>query len=197
MKKLLLGALLVVGATSFAVEEVLTESPANTWSGRTSLTLNAQGNILDATDKPVLVVEPDVLGTDTDALEFNFNNLMMNGKPQTVVAGFEARIEVNGKSLALADDAIAASLSGGDEINATTGNIKIDLKDIGDATASIGELVYSLNFDPVGPQGARVAFDGQVAATVTPATNQTGTFQNTAGKVDVSVENFSYTHPQP
>lgn len=194
MKKLLLGALLVVGATSFAVEEVLTEGTPGTWSGRTSLTLNAQGNIVDATNKPVLVVEPDVLGTDTDALEFNFNNLMKNGKSQTVVAGFEARIEVNGNPIELTQNAITASLSGGEEIDPATGNIKIALKDIGDATASIGNLVYSLNFDPVGSATSPVAFDGQVAATVTPAADQTGTFQNTAGKVDVSVTNFSYTH---
>lgn len=84
MKKLLLiGAMLVLGATSFS--EVLTKlEEDNTgkvmkYSGSGKMEVTSKGRIIDPTNRLVLVVEPAVsTGADHTALAFEFGKLTRN-----------------------------------------------------------------------------------------------------------------------
>ena len=77
MKKLLLiGAMLIVGATSFsAVTEELTESNGK-YSGNGLLPVNSTGKILDPTGRAMLVINPLAsAGPDGESILFNFGSV--------------------------------------------------------------------------------------------------------------------------
>lgn len=97
MKKLLLlGAMLIVGATSFsAVVTTLTPNggPDNvTYSGSGNLPIESEGNIFDPTGKVTLVLNPiSSAGTDGASLMFNFG-AVGRGKYETLIGSFEAKV---------------------------------------------------------------------------------------------------------
>lgn len=197
MKKLLLGALLVVGATSFSVEKPMTGTGAGgttPFAGSASLTLRAEGSIIDATGKPILVVEPKTVGSGNGSLDFTFNSLVMGGKAQNLEGEFEVRIEeTDGTILQFgADTVVDVQLA---EKGALAGDTTLDitLTDGLDTSKELGTLRYTLSS---GPEGGTLetatSYKGVVLASVTPSTSNTGRFINTDASVEVSVTNFSY-----
>lgn len=95
MKKLLLiGAMLIVGATSFsAVTEVLTPGGTGTqYSGTGRLPIESEGSILDPTGRVVLVLSAvDTAGTDGEALTFNFG-AVGRGRQEVLAGRFQAKV---------------------------------------------------------------------------------------------------------
>lgn len=97
MKKLLLiGAMLIVGATSFsAVVTPLVKSEEEgtaTYSGSGNLPIESEGNIFDPTGKVTLVLNPiSSAGTDGASLMFNFG-AVGRGKYETLIGSFEAKV---------------------------------------------------------------------------------------------------------
>lgn len=92
MKKLLLiGAMLIVGATSFSAVTVdLGNGASYTGTGR--LPIESEGNILDSTGRVVLVVNPtDNAGTDGESLMFNFG-AVGRGRAEILIGRFEAMV---------------------------------------------------------------------------------------------------------
>lgn len=78
MKKLLLiGAMLIIGTTSFsAVTEELTTSEPNKYSGNGLLPVNSTGKILDPTGRAILVINPlTSAGPDGESILFNFGSV--------------------------------------------------------------------------------------------------------------------------
>lgn len=187
MKKLLLlGAMLVLGATSFSLEV-----PVVTGSESATLNLKAQGTILANSGDPVLVVEPKEVGGDTGALLFNFNNLSVGGGAQTLNKDFIAQIEIDGVAQELTSGVtMTAKLSGGTAGTNATENISISLyENGGDTSASLGTLIYSSNFDKVTIGGKVMGYQGNVVATVTPTA--AGSFINTEGNLIVTLSGYS------
>lgn len=190
MKKLLLGALLVVGATSFgAVSDILDVSG----NGQAALELVASGEILDTTDKPTLVVTPLGAGSAGNVLEFDFGDLALNVE-ETVSGQFEAKIVEYSNSavnvLPTAADVITATLEGGTDI-VTGEKIKVTLKDVDNVNKELGTLNYSLSFIPgaVDNDNKIESYTGTVLATVEPTA--AGTFLSNAARVNVKVKGFS------
>lgn len=190
MKKLLLGALLVVGATSFGA--VLTEDAGGTtYSGSETLMLRASGNIVDVTTTPTLVVEPTGTATGGGAIDFIFGSMVMDGQPKYATGAFTAKvIKDDGQKdvlVPIETTEIDAKLAGG-TVDGSGKLTNIKLVDTGTGT-SIGDLVYTLAF---APNTDKTIYTGTITAEVTPTA--VGTFLNREGSVDVIVTNLNPTN---
>lgn len=96
MKKLLLiGAMLIVGATSFSARVIeLTETGSGTkkWSGEGNMPINSTGTILDATGKAMLVITPVTnAGPDGESMLFDFGSVT-RGKELKQIGKFTAEV---------------------------------------------------------------------------------------------------------
>jgi hypothetical protein len=101
MKKLLLiGAMLIVGATSFSasVYELTKTGGAGTpedptqWSGEGNMPINSTGTILDATGKAMLVITPVTnAGPDGESMLFDFGSVT-RGKELKQIGKFTAEV---------------------------------------------------------------------------------------------------------
>lgn len=97
MKKLLLlGALLVVGATSFGAKYQLVGTPntpqgSTTYAGSGSLQILTEGIIMDAPTDPMLEIITGAASGPGDELHFNFGSMFV-GETSTEMADFIARI---------------------------------------------------------------------------------------------------------
>lgn len=202
MKKLLLGALLVVGATSFGASTQLvegTEGNATKWNGSTSLTLTASGNIVDTTKQPTLVVEPVLGGASANSLDFNFGDIVM-GQDTEERASFTAKILVNGKAHKIGEGVMTAELRGGKAVTPTGGQQDENRRTItlmdsdGTVTDSLGTLTYAMTFEPVGAANVATEYRGDIIANV--KATKAGSFTNTDGSVHVTVTDFVYDKGQ-
>lgn len=106
MKKLLLlGAMLVLGATSFGYTIELGDTPAagktGTYTGNGNLELRSRGNIIDPTNKILLVVKPTIsAGADGTSLEFDFGR-MTKKQSKSMVGEFTAEVFKGGGNIDL------------------------------------------------------------------------------------------------
>lgn len=96
MKKLLLiGAMLIVGATSFSsvvVELKETTNNSKKWSGEGNMPINSTGTILDATGKAMLVITPVTnAGPDGESMLFDFGSVT-RGKELKQIGKFTAEV---------------------------------------------------------------------------------------------------------
>lgn len=100
MKKLLLiGAMLIVGATSFSakVYELKEDTPSGqpakkTFSGEGNMPINSTGTILDATGKAMLVITPVTnAGPDGESMLFDFGSVT-RGKELKQIGKFTAEV---------------------------------------------------------------------------------------------------------
>lgn len=97
MKKLLLlGAMLILGATSFGYTIELGDTPAaganKTYTGSGNLELRSRGNIIDPTNKVLLVVKPTIsAGANGTSLEFDFGR-MTKKQSKSMVGEFTAEV---------------------------------------------------------------------------------------------------------
>lgn len=166
MKKLLLiGAMLIVGATSFsAVTEILTLTEtdgAKKYSGTGRLPIESEGSILDSTGRVVLVVNPtDNAGTDGESLMFNFG-AVGRGRAETLIGRFEAMVLKDNQKVDISEAAITVKL----EKNGT------DLKDAhkviveksGTTDKKLVDLTYELS-SVNGLDSSGKVYNGEVIA---------------------------------
>ena len=117
MKKLLLiGAMLIVGATSFS--EVLVKLNQEEgaegkykYSGQGTMEVGAKGSIIDSTGRVVLIVEPSVsTGADHTALAFDFDKLF-KGETRIRESEFVARVENNKTPIPILNSNGASAIS--------------------------------------------------------------------------------------
>lgn len=92
MKKLLLGSMLVLGATSFgaAIEDIATNHahPA-------VLNIQVRGTVIDTTKHALIVRPVNMTGSSTDLMVFNFNDLQKD-ETKSISGNYEAGIYQNG-----------------------------------------------------------------------------------------------------
>lgn len=171
MKKLLLiGAMLIVGATSFsAVTEILTEGGTDPkyYSGTGRLPIESEGSILDPTGRVVLVLNAvDTAGTDGEALTFNFG-AVGRGKQEVLAGKFQAKV-LNGlkgdgtsEEVDLKSAVIDVKLErGGTKATAH----KFTVNKTGSTTEKLVDLTYELS-KANGLSVDGKAYDGEVIAT--------------------------------
>lgn len=94
MKKLLVAALLAVGATSFAAVTV----PVTTGNESGVLPVVVKGNVVDATKLTMEITALDNAGPDGRSLTFNFGDLVKGAGKEDLVGTFRVRLLKNGAS---------------------------------------------------------------------------------------------------
>lgn len=147
MKKLLLiGAMLVLGASSFGnvfVDLVEDTQGSSTYSGKGILPVVSRGKIVKnvTTDVVTLVVEATTTtGADNNSLEFNFGRLT-KGDSKVVLGGFQAKV-YKGTGNSVKELKIIKS-DGTSAISTEIINPTGDLKNL--AQTNIGKITYTLS----------------------------------------------------
>lgn len=208
-KMLLIGAMLVLGATSFA-QRVADLNPADSkYSGGTKLDVLVKGEVVDS-NKNILVITPITnAGADGTTIEFNFGEMKLNSSA-TMVGKFKAEVFKAGEHntpIDLSGTNIYVGIANGDNIPGTddVGNFEkkktFDLKSIEDGTKTLGKVTYELGpnsghgtglngGDGTGLVNAGKTFEGIVTATTTLSGSNTGTFKNTMGKLNIAITNI-------
>lgn len=223
MKKLLLGALLVVGATSFAASNVTTGDIAgklptsnqnaflgnidpagngSTSEGSVSLDLITKGTVIaPAENDYYLVITPTLTyGPGTDSITFNFND-MTPGQTQSLVGKFKAEILTNDGTnnqlvnlKPIVDDGKISAYLTLDGVTEEKAIRNLALISDVDGTTEVGDLNYALN---TGLDG-EYSFVGDVTAEVIiDNTAKSTTFRNIAADVVVKVEAGAITVTNP
>lgn len=161
MKKLLLiGAMLIVGATSFSAVTVDLGS-GTTYTGTGRLPIESEGNILDSTGRVVLVVNPtDNAGTDGESLMFNFG-AVGRGRAETLIGRFEAMVLRNNQKVNISGANIEVKL----EKNGATPQDahKLTVMKSGSATEKLVDLTYELS-GINGLDASGTVYNGEVIA---------------------------------
>lgn len=203
MKKLLfMGALLIVGATSFGA--VSAEFSDNTGgnisqgSATANLRLASRGTVIDTTNKAILVVTPTVnAGSDGESLSFDFSSIVKGAEvPQTLEGKFTVEIWANDKKVSFGAAEVDASLSMVDGFTAPT-NVQntairgIKLYDAADGTQATGKEIGTLSYILSAVQTNDMTYTGTINASV--KATETGSFNDKSAMVTVAVTNFSYT----
>lgn len=198
MKKfLLIGAMLIVGATSFSEVLVkLTESGKGTaespykYSGEGVMEVGARGSILDPAGKILLVVQPSVsTGADHTALAFDFGRLTRNDT-RIRQSEFIAQVLKDGEPMPIVNS------GGTSAISATIENG--ELQDLfNEKNEKIGSIKYTLG-EMSGLSGDKLTYTGRVKAEIatgrgkdgqqiSSGSTPTGSFTHNTSSIKVSV----------
>lgn len=189
MKKYLLGALLVIGATSFAAVAVpVTGSGSSDGTASADLPVKVVGKVLDSATKKVLVVTPmQNAGVSSGSLQFDFGNLI-EGQDQKLDGTFKVEVMQSGAAVALTTDPkatlVVGTTSGNDSKKATVKVGTVDSTDADDVT-----LTYTLS--NLAKQSDNSYLGTLTVAAKVEANADSGTFIDTSVGVKVKVDNVS------
>lgn len=171
MKKLLLiGAMLIVGATSFSAVTVNLGS-GTTYTGTGRLPIESEGSILDSTGRVVLVVNPtDNAGTDGESLMFNFG-AVGRGRAETLIGRFEAMVLKDNTKVDISGANITVKL----EKNGATPQDahKLTVMKSGTTDKKLVDLTYELS-KANGLDSSGKVYNGEVIASAFRPLKQTG-----------------------
>lgn len=171
MKKLLLiGAMLIVGATSFSAVTVNLGS-GTTYTGTGRLSIESEGSILDSTGRVVLVVNPtDNAGTDGESLMFNFG-AVGRGRAETLIGRFEAMVLKDNTKVDISGANITVKL----EKNGATPQDahKLTVMKSGTTDKKLVDLTYELS-KANGLDSSGKVYNGEVIASAFRPLKQTG-----------------------
>lgn len=168
MKKLLLiGAMLIVGATSFSAVstdlmlDLVSSGGKTTYSGTGRLPIESEGSVMDATNRTVLILTAiDSAGTDGRALTFNFGSVG-RGKQEVLVGKFQAKVLDNKNPKSLSGANITVNLERGSEKGQA-------LDFTVDSTTQTGKKLVDLTYELSkgnGLSNGGMTYDGEVIAT--------------------------------
>lgn len=193
MKKLLMiGAILVLGATSFAGVSVELDRKSNggdpatfSYEGTGKMTVGSTGMAVEGTNNGMLVVTPTMsAGADGTSLEFSFGDLV-KGSTSTVTGRFTAEI--------IKEDGIAVALKNSVKSYLET----VDSPDVDGSQTRIQEIqLTSGNANNVGKLSYELTnkvnnndktYEGEIIAKVTADGANTGYFSDKSARVVVEV----------
>lgn len=188
MKKYLLGALLIIGATSFGAVAVPVTGTSGTGSAAADLPVKVVGKVLDSATKKVLVVTPmQNAGVSSGSLQFDFGNLI-EGQDQQLDGAFKIEVMQNGAAVALTKDP-TASLSGVSVTGTDAKQTTVQVSTTDPASPDDVTLTYTLsNLSKQSDNSYLVTLT--VGAKVEAGANA-GTFTDTSVGVKVKVDNVS------
>lgn len=200
-KMLLIGAMLVLGATSFGQRVADLGTGTGSKTGGTKLDIMVRGEVVDQ-NKHVLVISPITnAGADNNTIEFNFGAMPL-GSTSTMVGRFKAEVFKGGEHgtpIALTGSTINVGVVGTADSNSTDQS-KINLNltsienDVNGTGKDLGDLTYELSTGANGNNGlvnADKTYEGTVTATVTMGTTNTGNFHNSQGKLNIAISNIT------
>lgn len=195
MKKLLLiGAMLIVGITSSAIQIQLTEETTASadgfkqYTGEGTMEVGSRGRILDTTDKVVLVVSPaSSTGADHTALAFDFGRLTKN-ETSIKQSEFIAQVLKDDVPIKLVNN------NGDSAIKAQILNGQLQVLN-NEQNKAIGTIKYAMS-EMSGLDGDKLTYRGNVKAEISTGrqiggTNlsdtPTGTFSHNTSSIKVTV----------
>lgn len=182
MKKLLLAALLAVGATSFGAEVIEMGGSAGTTD--TVLPITVRGKVVAATGMQVVITPTIAASADGRSLDFNFGDIQKSNinKIPMKAGEFEIQVTNNGNPVKFAA-APAVKLIGG-----TT---KVDGKHHTLAVNNANnEELLTLNYEYSGALSGEKLFKGKVEVTPDMTNNAgVGLFSATAVNLEIKVTN--------
>ncbi len=143
MKKYLLGALLVIGATSFGAVAVPVTGSGSDGTAKADLPVKVVGTVLDNKTSKVLVVTPlKNAGVSSGSLEFDFGNLI-EGQSQQLDGTFKIEVMGSGKPVELTTPPTVA-LVGGNTIGSDNKKATVNVATADPADTSDVTLTYAL-----------------------------------------------------
>lgn len=143
MKKYLLGALLVIGATSFGAVAVPVTGTDSAGTAAADLPVKVVGTVLDNKTSKVLVVTPlKNAGVSSGSLEFDFGNLI-GGQVQQLDGTFKVEVMGNGKPIALTN-APKITLEGGSSAGNDNKKVTVNVNTGETTNADDVTLTYAL-----------------------------------------------------
>ncbi|WP_027129250.1 hypothetical protein [Fusobacterium perfoetens] len=193
MKKLLLGALLIVGATSFgAVSSELkttdTGPDPKKYSGSGSLGLVSRGEVVSAANKVMLIITPTVsAGADGTSLAFEHGQILV-GDSSELTGKFEAKVVTgaNNEILPITNELAVQLIVGTDNVKQGEYSNTVELIK---GTSTDTTLAYQLTNDS-GLQGN--IYRGTILSKVM-AGDKAGTFLDRGSKIEVTVTDLPAT----
>lgn len=199
-KMLLIGAMLIVGATSFGQRVAdLGTADSSPKTGGTKLDITVRGEVVDSS-KNILVITPLTnAGADDNTIVFNFGTMAL-GSSSTLTGKFKAEVfKANDHTnpISLSGSTIKVGLGNtADSTDSTTKKINLNLTSIETNTSNndLGDLTYELSTGSTGNNGlvnADKTYEGVVTATVTMHNSNTGNFYNSQGKLNVEISGIS------
>lgn len=182
MKKYLLGALLIIGATSFgAVAVPITDSSG---SAAADLPIKVVGTVLDSKTSKVLVVTPmKNAGVSSGTLEFNFGNLI-EGQDQQLDGTFKVEVMQSGSAVALSTPP-TATLEGGTAVGSDKKKATVKVSTADPANKDDVTLTYGLS--TLGKQSDNSYLGTLTVGAKVETGADTGTFTDTSVGIKVSV----------
>lgn len=143
MKKYLLGALLVIGATSFGAVAMPVAGSSGTPDTAT-LPVKVVGKVLDTATAKILVVTPmKNAGVNGGAIEFDFGDLIA-GQNQQLEGTYKIEVIQNGSQVALSTSPTAI-LEGGNQIGNDNKRVTVDIGTGKQTTPDDVTLTYTLS----------------------------------------------------
>lgn len=143
MKKYLLGALLIIGATSFGAVAVPVVESSGTGSAKADLPVKVVGTVLDSKTSKVLVVTPlKNAGVSSGSLEFDFGNLI-EGQSQQLDGTFKIEVMGSGKPVELTTPPTVA-LVGGTAVGSDSKKVTVNVGTADPTNANDVTLTYAL-----------------------------------------------------
>lgn len=183
MKRLLLlGAMLIASASSYAltvklegVDKPAAPGPAThkVYNGSANLPLNSSGNIIDPTNKMLLVVKPTVsAGADGGSLEFDFGR-MTKDATKSLVGKFTAEVFKGGdnsNNIGQADFYTPIKLTDANVVVNLNGKMDTNVKNI------VNPLYSSTLDTTTGPAAGNRKEIGKIAYTIAPSSGVQGNY---------------------
>lgn len=199
MKKLLMmGIILVLGATSFAGVEVELNSKGSTnnmYSGSGRMTVGSTGYAVEGVDTGTLIVTPTMSeGTDGTSLEFKFGDLV-KGSTEVATGRFKAEIVDKNQKLATLNGKITAKLQTIDLSNGvstiTGEGDKIDKIELmkPNVGGKFGTLSYELTSKKENNAGKTYEVEVMTTVAIDSNTDFTGTFADKSARIFIDVTN--------
>lgn len=144
MKKYLLGALLIIGATSFAAVAVPVTGTSGSTAGTVTLPVKVVGRVLDYATAKILVVTPmKNAGVNGGALEFDFGDLV-KGQIQQLEGTYKIEVMQNGSQVPL-PTLPTAVLEGGTQIGSDKKKVTVNIGTGNQTTTTDVTLTYTLS----------------------------------------------------
>ncbi len=188
MKKYLLGALLVIGATSFGAVAVPVTGTDSAGTAKADLPVKVVGTVLDSKTSKVLVVTPmKNAGVSSGSLEFDFGNLI-EGQNQQLDGTFKIEVMGNGKPVELTT-APTVALEGGTAVGGDNKKATVEVNTGNTTKQNDVTLTYTLS--TLAKQSDNSYLGTLTVGAKVETGADTGTFVDASVGVKVKVDNVS------
>ena len=179
MKKLLLGALLVVGATAFAQPS----ADLSQGSGQAVIPVTLRGSVINTTNLTLLLSAENESGLSTEGVELTFNSIVQGKKSAPKRSKIIAELYKNNDVAAFEKEADSTSVVPEFKLlrNSKPTGSDSSMTYTGDLQSANGTVTYRLTT----PNPNGLAYESILTAEVTP--NAVGSFYDNASGVQVTV----------